>query len=439
MLKLIQTEIDALQELARNRTIESCAFGLVLPLSKNSKKYVVRQLQEVPESAYMTRTATEAVLKPEYCVEMSNQARAAGAGILLAHTHPGPLPLEGFSSKDDLGEQSLAKYFDSRLPNKNNFSALFTANGIYARELGQGNSISTMGLGSNLTLHDHLSFEVSDLYNRQVLAFGTDGQQKISRLKVAIVGLGGTGSVIAQQLAYLGVNNYILIDPDEVEVTNINRLVGATQFDVGKSKVSIASRQILTINPQAKCKEVVGDITEQGILEQYIDADFIFSCTDSMSSRAVLNQLAYQYLTPCIDMGVGIHTNKGKIQYIAGRTQMLSPSLPCLVCTDKLDAEQVRHELMTEEQRKSDPYIIGTKIPQPAVISINSIVSSAAITMFLAAVTDIPSEPRMLMYDGMRGTIRPSTATCRTSCIVCSYEGALARGISWSLPVRGRK
>ena len=439
MLKFIQSEIDTLQEFARNRKVESCAFGFVFPLSKNTEKFIVRQLQEVPDNAYITRTATEAVLKPEYCVEITNQARAAGAGVILAHTHPGQFPLEGFSSIDDRGEQALAKYFDSRLPDNVNFSALFTAKGIYARKLGHSDLISTMGLGKSLTTHDNLSLEAAELYNRQVLAFGADGQQKIDRLKVAIIGLGGTGSIVAQQLAYLGVNDYILIDPDVVEVTNINRLVGATPSDIGKSKVSIASKQISSINPNAKFREVVGDITEHGILEQYVDADFIFACTDSMSSRAVLNQLAYQYLIPCIDMGVGIHTNNGQIQYIAGRTQMLSPSLPCLVCTDKLDAEQVRRELMTEEQRKRDPYITGAKIPQPAVISINSLVSSAAITMFLAAVAGIPSEPRMLIYDGMRGTIRPSIAPSKTNCIVCSVEGALARGNSWNLPIRGSK
>lgn len=439
MLKLIQSEINSLQELARDKTIESCAFGLVFPLSKNSNKYVVRHLQEVPENAYIMRTATEAILKPEYCVEIVNKARAAEAGVMLAHTHPGSFSLEGFSSIDDRGEQALVKYFDSRLPNKNNFSAVFTTKGIYARKLGHGDLVSTMGLGSILTTHDSLSFKITELYNRQVLAFGCDGQQKISRIKVAIIGLGGTGSVIAQQLAYLGVNDYVLIDPDVVEVTNINRLVGATLSDIGQSKVSVASRQISNANPRAKCDEIMGDITDQGLLEKYIDVDFIFACTDSMSSRAVLNQLAYQYLIPCIDMGVGIYTNNGEIQYITGRTQMLSPSLPCLVCMDRLDAEQIRQEFMTVEQRERDQYIIGAKIPQPAVISINSLVSSSAITMFLAAVAGLPSEPRMLIYDGMRGTIRPSIAKPKHHCIVCSYEGALARGNSWTLPFRRSK
>jgi molybdopterin/thiamine biosynthesis adenylyltransferase len=165
-------------------------------------------------------------------------------------------------------------------------------------------------------------------------------------------------------------------------------------------------------------------------------ADFIFGCTDSMASRAVMNQLAYQYLVPYIDVGVGISVLDGRVQYITGRTQMLSPGLPCLVCTDKLDAEQVRREMLTEEQRRQDRYITGVVVPQPAVISLNSTMSSAAVTMFLAAVTGIRSEARMLIYDGIRGSLRPSAGPPRPQCIVCSTDGALARGASWHLPTR---
>ena len=133
---------------------------------------------------------------------------------------------------------------------------------------------------------------------------------------------------------------------------------------------------------------------------------------------------------------MAIGTQGGKVQYVTGRTQMLSPGLPCLVCTDKLDAEQIRRDLMTERQRKRDPYIVGAAVPQPAVISLNSTMASAAITMFLAAVVGTPSDARMVIYDGTRGSLRPAAMPPRPHCIACSYEGALARGSSWLLPER---
>ena len=78
------------------------------------------------------------------------------------------------------------------------------------------------------------------MFDRQVRAFGADGQLKLQRLRVAIVGLGGTGSLIAQQLVHLGVRDFILVDPDVIESTNLNRVANAFQDDIGQPKVKIA-------------------------------------------------------------------------------------------------------------------------------------------------------------------------------------------------------
>jgi hypothetical protein len=115
---------------------------------------------------------------------------------------------------------------------------------------------------------------------------------------------------------------------------------------------------------------------------------------------------------------------------------MLAPDLPCLTCTAALDANQIRRELMSPEQRASDPYLVGAHEPQPSVMSINSTVASLAATMFMAAVTPVPGDARLRLYDGVRGTVRPTQARAVEHCVVCSRRGALARGLSWPLPVR---
>lgn len=439
MLRLPLAETQALHSLARDRDVETCAVGLVLPASAgDAERFVVRQLDEVPDAAYAERTATAATLKPEFCIEIANRARAAGAGVLLAHTHPGESALEGFSSIDNAGERGLASYFERRVPNGIHFAAVFTASGSYARRLGQTELVPLVGVGRVLTMPAPQASKESEQYDRQVRAFGVQGQRAIQGLTIAIVGLGGTGSIVAQQLAYLGACAFVLVDPDKIEATNLNRLVGAVPSDIGAFKVDVAARYITAINPLAQCTTVVGDVLDEEVAVKLTNADFIFGCTDSMASRALLNQLAYQCLIPCIDMGVGIGVLEDKIQYITGRTQMLSPGLPCLVCTDKLDAEQVRRELMTEDQRRRDPYIVGAQVPQPAVISLNSTMSSAAITMFLAAVTGVPSDARLVIYDGIRGSLRPAAMAPRQHCIACSYDGALARGSTWDLPKRAK-
>lgn len=437
MIRLQLPQALQLQSAASSRDVETCAAGLVFPAGSRDGKpvFTVRQLNEVQAEAYDERSARAASLKPAFCTEIANAAKLAGAGVLLAHTHVGDCPLEDFSSTDDDGEVPLAEYFGRRLPGVPCFTAVFTGRTVRARSMA-GSAVGVTLVGRELLPHYPHQVVRDDRYHRQVLAFGERGQAAVSRLRVAVVGLGGTGSVVASQLAHLGVRSMLLIDPDTIEATNLNRLVGATLGDVGAAKVNVAARHVKAISLGAEVVALQGDVANDEVARALLDTDFIFGCTDSMASRAVLNQLAYQFLIPCIDMGVGIHVVDGDVRFIAGRVQMLSPGLACLVCTDKLDFEQVRREMMTEAQRRADPYIQGEAVPQPAVISLNSTVSSAAVTMFLAAVAGVPSAARMLTYDGKLGTMRAAGLDPRAGCVACAEEGGLGRGDRWPLPTR---
>src|SRR5438270_12650124 len=88
-------------------------------------------------------------------------------------------------------------------------------------------------------------------YSRNIALFGSEGQQRIAATRVAIVGLGGLGSHVAQQLAYLGVVRYGLIDGDVVTESSLNRVVGAVPRDVlaMTPKVQSARRLIKSIQP----------------------------------------------------------------------------------------------------------------------------------------------------------------------------------------------
>src|SRR5438128_6240364 len=115
---------------------------------------------------------------------------------------------------------------------------------------------------------------------------------------------------------------------------------------------------------------------------------------------------------------------------------MLAPTLGCLVCGQILDADAVRHDFMTDEQRRADPYFVGAHVPQPSVVSFNATMASLAVTMFLSAVTNVPMEARLQFYNGISGTVRAAKQNPDAACIVCSPRGALARGDEWSLPER---
>jgi molybdopterin/thiamine biosynthesis adenylyltransferase len=273
-------------------------------------------------------------------------------------------------------------------------------------------------------------------FDRNIRAFGEEGQRLLHRLVFAVVGVGGTGSIIVEQLAHLGVQDLILLDFDRLEDTNLNRVVGARPLNVGEYKVNSASDLARRIREGINCTPIVGNVLNRTDARRLLDADFIFCCTDSHGSRHVLNQIAYQFMKPVIDVGVTIDARDKAAARVSGRVQLLAPGMPCLTCQNLLDPEQVRRDLLSDEERSKDPYILGAHEPQPAVISLNGTVASMAVTMMLATTTSFPSASRHQVFLGDRGVVRSVDSRTEANCVVCSAQGALGRGDNWPMPGR---
>lgn len=418
--------------------LEACGVAFARH-DASTASWVVAEAAPAPAGAYDRRDAVSAVLKNGYVVEVANRARREGLSLVMIHTHPWTTGHPSFSAEDDAGEAQLAPYFARRAGGGQHLAMVVGPNGCRARRLGAATEVPVWHVGQDLTLRSPPVGGDDDLsvHERQMRAFGEPGQRILQSLRVGVVGAGGTGSVLLQQLAYLGVLDFTVVEPDVVETTNLNRLVGAGSGDVGRRKLEVAARTIRHINPHARVASLQRDVADADVPAHLSGLDFLFVCTDSHASRAVVGQLAYQHLIPTIDMGVSITVGPAGVSHITGRVQMLAPGLPCLTCTGAIDGEQIRRELLSPAQRAADPYVQGAVTePQPAVVSLNSTMSSLAVTMFLGAVTPVPAGARFQLYDGVRGTVRPTTARRAETCIVCSGAGALARAGSWPLPVR---
>jgi molybdopterin-synthase adenylyltransferase len=394
-----------------------------------------------PSGAYLIRTKIRVQLAPVFIAEVLKKARHSKQSVILVHTHP----FDGdvlASEIDKEGERQLFPRIFARVPGVPHGRVIFGRKGYDAMirpqegELELPLELIDVGREVRWLPRTAEQYDTDARFDRQIRAFGSEGQARIQSLRVGIVGLGGTGSVVAQQLAHLGVGRFLLIDPDNIESANLNRVIGSTQQDVGRSKVEIGSRLIKQISPLTDVRAVDGSVYSHKIARELLDTDFFFCCTDSQGSRAVLTQLAYQYRVPCIDLGVSLLAEGGEITRITGRVQMLASGLPCLICLNLLDSEAVRRDLQTDAERRADPYIVGGLEPQPAVISINSVVASFAVTMFLAAVTNMPMQSRYQIYRGDSGVVSSIVAAAQPDCVVCSSRGADGRGDSWTLPGR---
>jgi molybdopterin-synthase adenylyltransferase len=416
---------------------EACAvlFGRAIVKQGRLARIVARDIQWMKSDDYEEQTNIAARLRPEVVSTIAQRARKSGESLIFVHSHP--FPLNQFSSTDDAGEKLLAEFLDRRTPEVVHAAMLITPEVTIARVLGSGETLEVIGVGSQLLWGRDAATDADQAsFDRQMRVFGAVGQDRLREMRVGIVGLGGTGSVVLEQLAHLGVRRFLLMDPDVVERTNLNRLVGAIESDVGKPKVEVAAAYAKRINPSADVETRRGSVLLAREAEELVATDFVFCCTDSQGSRAVLNQFAYQYLVPVIDMGAAIIITGGRISHIAGRTQMLAPGLGCLVCGDLLSPEAVRVDLLTDFERAADPYVVGVHEPAPAVVSLNATIASMAVTMFLAATIGVPSQARMLNYNGVTGAARPTTISPHPTCIACSSSGALARANECPLPAR---
>jgi len=426
---------DALRKLLLSFKNETCALLLA---NWHDDRLVVVERHIAPEDAYNERDGLGAQLKPEFLVPIVKSARDAGQSVVFCHTHPFDRKAPRFSAVDDEGERHLAGFLSARIPDKPHAALVVSPGGVAARVLGQALPIEVREVGSHVKslTEPNLPSSGDDRFDRQVRVFGRAGQAVLQTTPVAIVGCGGTGSVVAQELAYLGVSQFVLIDPDVVELSNLNRIVGVSRSDIGRAKVAVTGDALRSINPEARVQCLQADIRDEPPALALTEVDAIFSCTDTHASRAIINQIAYQYVIPAFDVGVSIQTKDGRVTRVTGRAQMLAPGLGCLVCGDMLDWADVRRGLQTDVERAADRYIVGHAEPQPAVVSLNSTMSSLAVTMFLAAFTGVPSEARLLFYDAIEGRLRPAHLRPAPTCVVCSQSGALAKGSNWPLPTR---
>ncbi len=237
-------------------------------------------------------------------------------------------------------------------------------------------------------------------HDRQSL-LGPHSEETVAKARIAIVGLGGGGSHIAQQLAHVGIGTFFLFDPDIIDGTNLNRLVGGTANCVqdNTKKVHIAERLIKAINPDA-CVEVVDrDWRKEYLLLR--EAAVIIGSLDSFRARVELETAARRYLTPYIDLGMDVFEDNNEFT-IAGQVALSLPGRPCLQCMG----------IIRDDDLAREEY--GAAGGRPQVIWPNGILASAAVGMTIHLLTPwFTRRPgaMLLRFDGNAQTLTPDPWT----------------------------
>lgn len=266
---------------------------------------------------------------------------------------------------------------------------------------------------------------MKEQYDRNVRFFGVEGQEIISSLTVCIAGVGGLGSHVIQQLVHLGVRNFIVIDPECLDMTNMNRYVGTTLQDALKklSKVDLAERLILSICPEATVTKLQDTVISVDAFEHIKKAGYLFGCFDDDGPRFVMNELCSAYEIPYIDLASDIHT-EGVMVY-GGRVATVIDSNSCLACIGELEQGEIQNVINDPEVEliKKDLYGVKDKFLNekgPSVVSINGAVASLGVTEFMVSVTGVRPAKRYITYRGdqAKTTVRNERET--KDCFCCN-------------------
>jgi molybdopterin/thiamine biosynthesis adenylyltransferase len=260
-------------------------------------------------------------------------------------------------------------------------------------------------------------------FDRNIRFFGAEGQQRLRQTTVAIVGVGGLGTHVAQQLAHLGIGRLVLIDDEELDETNKNRYVGSYADDPTKGfmKVDIGIRMARLIDPHVQIDRMPVSLLTRAALSRLESVDYVMGCVDNDGARLVLTEHCLAFRRVYIDLASDIDTKSGTY---GGRVFVAQQGDGCLVCLDQLDLMQAREDLENTEQRKAREEIYGINRSDldragPSVISINGAVASMGVTELLVVITGIRKANRLLTYRAHIGGVTVSKDHPPGNCYYC--------------------
>jgi molybdopterin/thiamine biosynthesis adenylyltransferase len=292
-----------------------------------------------------------------------------------------------------------------------------------------------------------LSYEARRTYDRQIRAFGEEGQRALAHLRIGLGGLGGIGSIIAQDLANLGVKSLVLVDFDYLGLSNLSRWQGGHLEDVGKLKVRVMAKRLKAMRPDMRITAIASRLTTAKALKALKACDVLIGAVDNHLARFILNRLSVQYLIPYLDAATVISKRKedNQIELLARLAVVVPGTTACLSCSQikYYDQEEIAPHLYDPQTRKllmASGYIQNhPEVASPSVMPLNTLAASMLLTELQNLVTGFHPLARSVAMDYLqpnRRTIRSDSDNFpegpASDCLSCT--GLLGTGDSEPLP-----
>jgi molybdopterin/thiamine biosynthesis adenylyltransferase len=417
--------------------------GIKTGADKQSAAYMVRSLHIPGKGDLIDHSSVSVTPSADFMETVLARAMERQSSVLEIHTHPGSAA-PSFSSVDlDHGVDN-GRFLKSC---RTGFVMLVIGcEGFGIMEYNAENDSLLTPVTATITLLTRAGMndlfspvtkpdqeELSPTVDRQLHIWGDGCQRKIQAVTAGIAGLGGTGSVLLQMLARVGVKKFVLCDPDGIELSNLSRLPYAFKGDAGRKKVRAAAGYVKKVAGDAVVKMIAGPVQDAG--ESFRGCDVLFGCTDNDGARLTLNEISLKYFIPYIDTGTEIFVEDGRIMAMGGQVRVVVPGVTgCLDCAEIIDYEQAAASLLSPGERalrKAAGYVNGTDLsPAPAVITLNTMIASMASQEFVDMMSgrDRDDTGNYYLYDATVPRIERFSIERKPDCPMCGQEGISGMG-----------
>lgn len=397
-LRLTENQQKALQEhLQPGDGLEAAAL-LLCGRRRGAARHVftVRQVIAVPYGACL-RTHDKVTWPTDLLDPLICEAYQRGQAIVKVHSHT--TERREFSSTDDDSDRGVLGAVARLAGDGPHASVIMLPDGsLFGRVVGEEGPADP--LASVMVVGDDLKVwrpgppcGVDAFAMRHAQAFGAGTTSLLRALSVAVVGCSGTGSVVIEQLARLGVGRLVLVDPDEVEEKNLNRILNSGKADayLRRPKVEVMATAVAHMGLGQEVEVLRMDVAKPEAVRAVAECDVVFGCMDGVEGRHLVNRLATFYCMPYVDVGVGLDADgRGGVAAVAGAVHFLQPGRSSLLSRGVYTMEDVEAAAMRRanpllyERHREEGYLRGVQEDRPAVISVNMLFGALAVQELLA-------------------------------------------------------
>jgi molybdopterin-synthase adenylyltransferase len=238
--------------------------------------------------------------------------------------------------------------------------------------------------------------ESNGRYARQAALMGEEGQRKLSRARVLVLGAGGLGSPLLYYLAAAGVGFLTVVDGDRVSESNLNRQILYTEADLGCWKAERVAERLRALNGTVHVTSVAARFTEENGSAMVAESDLVALALDNRETRLLANRLCVEQGKPLVDGGID-----GWSGYV---TAVVPGETPCLAC-------------WFENKRPGGHVSVSLG---PMAGTIGSLEALAVVERLLGL--QGPAG-KLLFFSGTEWTLSPLGAGRRHDCPVCGNKG----------------